>query len=444
MTPEPNSSIAATTSRSETEGIVPMVHLEVPNDTTTLTSTSQNVSEEPCFTSNAPNPQGCLPKSVDAMPASSSTLFAIQGPATDDDPPSLVLAREQHAQHMLNTYHIKVRDFAYESTLPPLASVHRKVEAGPRPLKRTRAYLEPEGTPDPDVQTTYYTDSNATDPSQGELVIKKPKPLARRPTEPADTFLRMPALRAMGLGTFYAPRAQPYAPAACADARTPSTPTKASCAPVVPQSSLGIDVECSQGTSHDSEPWVDTPPVTPGGSYILHVADSTSPLQLDGASQRPPPAEDVTISQRGFSSGRLQTSASLELPHVPAQSTAPSSPFAQGGPFPSAEFRAPSVSPCPSFSRSPRRPSRSPPRKNMRRERCDAADTDSGVAEGSATRYNMRNRTVTSTIQGPGPSDAHAPQGRVGLRRSRRSPSRNRKPSSSSSKSKPLSKKTQR
>ncbi|OBZ69371.1 hypothetical protein A0H81_10601 [Grifola frondosa] len=415
MAPKPSSTVAASTTSNQAEEIAPAIHPEASNESTNLSCTSQNVSEESYFMSNALN-QGCPPKLTDATPASSSSLHVTQVPATNDCASYLVSVRDQHARYMLHTHHIKVRDFAYESTLPPVIPVRRKMEAGPRPLKRTRAYFEP----DPDVQTTYYTDSDATDPSQGERVTKKLKTCSRRSLEPVYTALQMPVFHVTTPGVFYAPRTQPSATAACADARIPVVLTKASSTRAAP---LSIDVECSQGMRQDSEPWIDTPPVSPGGSFLVPVADSIPPLQFGETSQQPLPVAAVTMSQLAFLPEHSQTRPQLDFPQASAQSN--TLPFAQCGCFPSAEFRAPSASPCPpphcsppprcSPRCSPRYPSRCPTRKNLRREPLDISAADSAVAEGSAARYNTRSRAVASTTRGL--SDPRMPQGRIGLLR---------------------------
>ncbi|KAJ3526482.1 hypothetical protein NM688_g8258 [Phlebia brevispora] len=107
--------------------------------------------------------------------------------------PSSAEVREQHKANMLATYGIKVRDYAYESTLPPVPAYHPPPRPkGPRPLKRTRQQYEEESGDDDDYGIADILPSVLDDlrpPRQDKSDIrpaKKQKHVERARTEPLE------------------------------------------------------------------------------------------------------------------------------------------------------------------------------------------------------------------------------------------------------------------
>ncbi|TFK55564.1 hypothetical protein OE88DRAFT_634153 [Heliocybe sulcata] len=127
--------------------------------------------------------KGMHPNSPSSNVARNPGLFFSAGRG----PVYLRVNPETYAPATLAHYGIKVRDFGYESTLPPLPSVRlpprppSQVDGGPRLLKRSRR--------DWDDETPFWggplnTYPNYSSHPQGPGSAKKPKPLERTPTEP--------------------------------------------------------------------------------------------------------------------------------------------------------------------------------------------------------------------------------------------------------------------
>lgn len=169
---------------------------------------------------------------------------------SDEEPEDWAEERRSFHAHMLNRHGLKVRDFAFEQTLPPVPkAVQKRKEKrrGPQPLKRTRDMLEP-------------TDTDVAGPStQGastseDTPRRKRARLERRPTEPIPESQGMQPSSLSGFGDVpEGPSSQTQAP--------PSTPPAGS--------SSGIP----------------TPPTTP------HTVESAAPSQSQGTPSLRPRSE---------------------------------------------------------------------------------------------------------------------------------------------------------
>ncbi|EIW61677.1 uncharacterized protein TRAVEDRAFT_63336 [Trametes versicolor FP-101664 SS1] len=230
---------------------------------------------------------------------------------------------------LLATCGITVRDFAYETTLPPVTTVPRfAVQTQPRTrtLKRTRDMLngnadgEESDVEDPSIPRTWYIDSNGTGVSRSSRFRKRAQALGRTLTEPAD---EEPA-QSQGLTTREGGFALPCALRAVSPAgpsqgaQCPSTPHRprrqaqtTSLSPLAITNNVSPSQASQQGESQESEPWIDTPLVTPNGSlqWPLPTVQNTSAMpasQLESILPQLPDEDDVTMSQLGFSPARSQ------------------------------------------------------------------------------------------------------------------------------------------
>ena len=144
-----------------------------------------NVSER-CLITREIKPQVC--------PVMSSLKPPNTIPASSEVQPSALrlAASQQPTVEMLQSLGIKVRDFAYESTLPPIAPiprVPRQIQPSARPLKRTsREWEEEHGvssrSPRPQFGREATNGVTATD--------RKLNSLVRRPTEPLELDFSAP------------------------------------------------------------------------------------------------------------------------------------------------------------------------------------------------------------------------------------------------------------
>ncbi|KAI0920926.1 hypothetical protein AcW1_004939 [Taiwanofungus camphoratus] len=305
------------------------------------------------------------------------------------------ISKERPA-NMLAEYGIKVRDFAYESTLPPIAPVPHvplQIQPGLSPLKRRRDYEEEGDEDEPYVGQTLYFDSEIGGSSQGARHVKKTKPLERTATEPAD------GPSTMGLHPW---RATGFADLSEAAKQTPptsqpSTPSRSSVRNVDTPRSHPHNMDFSspsqpglQGTSQESEGWIDTPLVTPNGSLQYAVVDNSAILapQPDTNSELPVP-ENLTYSQLRFSPERSQSDAPKPRSLLPSlfPSVKPSSTTRQS---------SPDCSPTRSPSRHPTSMGRShgsPPKRAKHDHDSAAAPLSDSTA---LPRYHLRERTTAS------------------------------------------------
>ncbi|KDQ64361.1 hypothetical protein JAAARDRAFT_52315 [Jaapia argillacea MUCL 33604] len=234
---------------------------------------------------------------------------------------------------VLAQHGIKVRDFAYESTLPPIPSiprVRRPTQAGPRPLKRARRN---NGTQDDEDDELLLQGGSAIGViSRLGPVAKRPRVLERTPTEPANNENNLLPRRELGFADLsqYKPQdsqglgsSNVYSFSQQSSMFQPSQPrTPLRTQPFAPvatpicypdrQDIPALSQPMFYDPSQESEPYIDTPLVTPNGSMHFPVADNSEipPSQLDTNSQLPVP-DDITYSQLGFSSP-LSQPADLE------------------------------------------------------------------------------------------------------------------------------------
>jgi hypothetical protein len=216
-------------------------------------------------------------------------------PASSDAQPSVLRSSQQPTVEMLQSLGIKVRDFAYESTLPPIAPiprVPRQIQPSARPLKRTsREWEEEDGAPSRSSRppfgrkaTNAYSETNW-----------KPNSLVRKPTEPLELDLLPVPKRMMGCADLSRPF--PFG-GQLTFRRTP--PRRLSASP--PTSPLFGSP--SQEASQESE-LIKTPP----GAESWHIEDTSSipASQLDTESSVFVP-EEISYSQALSPDSQLATS----------------------------------------------------------------------------------------------------------------------------------------
>lgn len=343
-------------------------------------------------------------------------------PYTQHGPP--VGEKQERIARLLVESGIHARDFAYESTLPPIAPVrHVRQQIQPGALRRGGEFAGEEDDHEPQ---TFYCDAETGGTTVGLRPRKRKRPIERTPTEPVDEEpsqgpcplsggpLRLSQRRHWGADL--APRLlatprKPFHPVASTPISSPGNRNTHS------PSQPGV-----QGTSQESE-WIDTPLVTPNGSFQWPVADSSDvpASQLDSASQLPVP-EDVTFSQLGFSSqrtpqrtpnrGRVHDRAVLCSPiRAPVFAAADASTTSA-----SPEALPPPPQPLPPREQSPA----GSPRKRRRKDNTEAArDTP-------PSRYFLRERAVAPTRLPPPPrSSSRTASSRHAASSGRVSPAKN-------------------
>ena len=342
------------------------------------TSPPSLVSQEICMMVDAIYPQGChiiISKSSIPQPlASTSTAaaaFLLLESALLDPPPREL---DQPTIETLANYGIKVRDFAYESTLPPIAPIRRlprQVQPGPRPLKRVRNdYEEPEDDPF----------SQHTPPKVGtrEGDPTKKMKLERKLTEPAAPAPNPPT-RARGftdLNSYEASQDTQFTAGANSQQSDYSSPS---------QSQPPLQYFESQ----DSEPYIHTPLVTPNGSLQWPVTDtSTMPAsQLDTNSQAIVP-ELISYSQLGFSQVDEPSQEATSAMSSPLSEPPSSQPL-----IPRAASPGPSTLPSIRLSPLPSPPSRSPQSPNP----SPNSIPHPTVSPNRPPRYHLRNRSAVTS-----------------------------------------------
>ncbi|THH13642.1 hypothetical protein EW146_g6607 [Bondarzewia mesenterica] len=262
----------------------------------------------------------CSPrKSSTSQSPSTHATAALQPEGVQVLPPSQHAT--PHSPEFLARHNIKVRDFAYESTLPPIPSIRRvrQLQIGPRPLKRYKRSHPTDDVPFLEGVRLNTPVVGIEDPPKERAEEWVAKPLERKSTEPViiPEQPKGQPTRAMG----YADLSQYVSSRFTAGPSNPRTPFPSrqglqySHYPAVlrcmtdlePGPASQNDTTSSQpplvGISQETESQVDTPLVTPNGSLHFPVAN-TSPngtSQLDSSSQLPGP-EDITYSQLGLSS----------------------------------------------------------------------------------------------------------------------------------------------
>ncbi|TCD69246.1 hypothetical protein EIP91_008349 [Steccherinum ochraceum] len=236
---------------------------------------------------------------------------------TASDPPLAVVLRPSAANvaaacsqpyplESLTKLGIRVRDFAYESTLPPISSTPQFV-GGARALKRERSTYEDDDNPFAPPRSL--GESRRERSPEFGAGAKKAKGLARELTEPVDSQLP-PSQPTLARHTGFIEIGQSLS------ALIPDGEQGGSSQLSTPQrhgfskgpfarSPLGgsswVSPSQPDQASQESDTWIDTPLVTPNGSLQWKVTNTSaiSASQLDTESQVPT-AEDVTLSQLGF------------------------------------------------------------------------------------------------------------------------------------------------
>ena len=432
-----------------------------------ISSSSYNVSRETSLNSTATDPQGChihvdIVKSASASsqplassgPSPTSNTANSNGPVQRESteiiaspPPK----EEQISASALAKLNIKVRDFAFEGTLPPIApfcpTLHPplQVQAAPRLLKRPRQeYGLPEN--DPFLVGLSQPVAGPSRPAASAsghdgLGTKKSKPLERENTAPIDPNLPPPPSRERG----YADLSQ-YQSTSVSQSQPPtdisSSPRTPARLAIGSQSQNPWNSDYSSQSqplpqfefSQESEPYIDTPLVTPNGSLQWPAdidIESISDSQMDTESQMPVP-EIITYSQLGFSPLQSQMdnpsqilrdsspmpSSTLRFQTSPL-SAPPSSPLPRysrlnASPGPSTEPSCPPASSLSPRNRSPRRPkenkspysaplreSLSPPRYNFRKRHAPPSSPSPLPPAQRVTRSGSRPPQPKSTSRPP-------------------------------------------
>ncbi|TFK68200.1 hypothetical protein BDN72DRAFT_689464 [Pluteus cervinus] len=236
-----------------------------------------------------------LPLTGTGMPLSSTTPASSQPPSSQMRPPSQQSRRsDQPTSELLATYGVKVRDFAYESVLPPITpyNLHkRQIQPGLRPLKRQRE----EDVQDEDESLLFQESSQRSESS------KRAK-LQRELTEP--TVDSQPPTRARGfedLDEYNDDQAFIGSQQSTWDASQPPP---------------------HYFMSQDANPYIDTPTVTPNGSLQWLPEPNMPPnlpfLPHPGPSTPKAPSLLHHEYSRGFSTASSPLSEPpSSQPHVP-------------------------------------------------------------------------------------------------------------------------------
>ncbi|KAI0353040.1 hypothetical protein OH77DRAFT_1497536 [Trametes cingulata] len=324
---------------------------------------------------------------------------------------------------LLATYGIRVRDFAYENTLPPVTTVPRfSVQRQPRPrtLKRTRDMLEgyndgeESDVEDPSIPRTWYIDSSGTGVGRSSRYRKRAQGLTRTLTEPADEIPPSQGLNTRE-GGFALPHSQrPYSPVPSSQPQgmpfptTPHRPDRQAQATSLSPLAIATNVSPSQashqGESQETESWVDTPLVTPNGSLQWPTVENTSALpasQLESVLPQYANEEEVTLSQLGFSPERSQPQRPA-VPFAPSPAGTPSRQRQGAQLPPPAEFRHRTPSPSKS-----RHASASPSRRSPRLGQAEARQEQ----RPGSPRYHLRQRPpggANTNVNGRGGAAAGA------------------------------------
>ncbi|KAF7981679.1 hypothetical protein HWV62_32230 [Athelia sp. TMB] len=331
---------------------------------------------------------------------------------------------------------IKVRDFAYESVLPPIPPYirgHRaptQVIVGPAPAPRTRRTEDDDDDNSLHAGPSHRKPLSSNKPASQTKGKGKARSLERESTEPEDNQV-LPPTRERGYAdlTEYHSASQsqprrhhaPQTPPAFAPLHTNSQSQSTWAPEYSSQSQSTPPFEYSQESNY-----IDTPLVTPNGSLQWLELDigSAAPSQMDTDSQLPP-AELISYSQLGFSPFESQMESQSQPPMPPLIHTN-SSPLSAPphSPLPSAS-PAPGVRQRPSLDRATSSPSPArasqPQSRSPRRRRVDDTPGSSPLSDPTPSpgpRYNFRKRRATS------------PEPQPTVRRATRSQSRQPQPPS--------------
>ncbi|KAF7792872.1 hypothetical protein EIP86_003973 [Pleurotus ostreatoroseus] len=230
--------------------------------------------------------------------------------------------REQHKEAMLADYGIKVRDYAYESTLPPVRSYRPPRPKGPQPLRRKRKIYEVASSDEEDdsnpivVLPSVLDDYRSRAREDDVWPSKRPRPLERTPTEPIEESQSQPPMGYSDVSQITEADAALNIPMRwMGRKRQASLPLASPRLPICPVNAIGTPTSypgtSSEETSQDSEPWIDTPPISP----------FTSPVEL------PTSATLASTSHIHISQHAQTNSITHTLPHIyPATTVAHSYP----------------------------------------------------------------------------------------------------------------------
>jgi hypothetical protein len=274
----------------------------------------------------------------------------------------------------LALYGIKVRDFAYESTLPPVATVPRvprQVQPGPRLLKRTRTDCDE--SDDESLVKRSHLQPRSNVSNVGGETTKKMKLLERKLTEPADDVDDPPATRIRGFGNLSLHDLVTDFPSHSGAPAGPSQMTDSQLSDFSPASKSQPPL---QFDSQESELYIDTPLVTPNGTLQWQPKDAV-PL---GSHLQDPGPGPVIVS---FSESDLLPKVALEDDVLGPSTSAPCvlSPHSHASTAPSPSYLLPRSSP----TIDPDAPSRS------------------STPEPAFTRYFFRTRPVAPPYTPPHP-----------------------------------------
>ncbi|KAH7930670.1 hypothetical protein BV22DRAFT_1191042 [Leucogyrophana mollusca] len=303
---------------------------------------------------------------------SSSIPFTLTLPAQE---PAKHYVPQQPTPEMLAQLGIKMRDFAYESTLPPIAPVlrvPRQTQPGPRPLKRVRREWD-DGEDDESSGQSRRPDVGGRRSPSAERGTggKKSKSLERKATEPIEN-VQIFSRRTFGFADLSQYQSRVTRPPSIALAPTAPARSFSSSPPTSPLQSP------FRGESQESE-MVVTPLPSPGGSPRWNVTDNSliPASQLDTESQAYYP-EVVSYSQLGLSPQPLQavtldispaiSPAPVSPPH-PSSSSNPGDPLTDSSPLAAQSSNSPSRPGSANRSRGPpiSSPNTTPPRYLLRR-----------------------------------------------------------------------------
>ncbi|KAG0709875.1 hypothetical protein DFH29DRAFT_886224 [Suillus ampliporus] len=292
------------------------------------------------------DPELDLPSQVTNPPhifaASSDVQFPVLRPSS-----------QQPTVEMLQSLGIKVRDFAYESTLPPIAPiprVPRQTQPSARPLKRTRNdWEEEDGAPSRSSRPQFGREAT----NAGMEASSKSVSLVRKATEPLEFNPPPVSKRAMGCADL----SRPVLFGSQLPFRTPrrtlkvhrTPPRRSSTSPLTSPLFGSPSEEPSQEASQESELVV-----TPAGPVSWHMIEDTSSIpasQLDVDSSAFV-SEEISYFQLGLSPQSPQPATTLITPMRSSNTPGHVSPPLQAvDPFESSHL-------IPQIPNSPRKPKR--------------------------------------------------------------------------------------
>lgn len=228
--------------------------------------------------------------------------------SSDVQPQVLRPSYQQPTVETLQSLGIKVRDFAYESTLPPIAPIPRvpRQTQPARSMKRTRGDLEEEdGAPSRFSRPQFGREAT----NAGKQASSKPESLVRKATEPLEFNSSPVSKRAMGRHVLFGSQLPFRTPRrALRVHRTP--PRSSSTTPLTSPLFGSPSEEPSQGASQESELVM-----TPAGPASWDIEDtSLIPTSQMDTESLDFVREEITYSQIGLCSQSSPLATSLSTP----------------------------------------------------------------------------------------------------------------------------------